>query len=329
MANRTTTRCVIAVIAELPGACLADPSQNALKPGGPAAAQISSLWWYLFWVAAGVFAITMGILVVGVLRKPRSDSDGHSGSGHTFVAVSGIAIPAVILFVTLLVSLKATVALRVPPSNLTVQVQGHQWWWGVHYPRENITTANEIYIPAGQPVRLELTSADVAHSFWVPSLNGKMDLIPGHPNVFWIAADKPGTYRGQCAEYCGTQHAKMAFLVIALPPEDFRAWVARMKAPRPQTSNAVLAQGQQVFFKAACKDCHAVEGTKANGRKGPDLTHVGSRLTLGAGTLQNTPGALEGWVSDSQSAKPGNQMPRSYLPPDDLHALRAWLESLN
>jgi cytochrome c oxidase subunit II len=227
-----------------------------------------------------------------------------------------------------LLSLNASATLNRKPEGLTIRVIGHMWWWEVRYPEQRIVTANEIHIPAGQPVRLELTSADVIHSFWVPRLHGKRDLIPGLETVFWIQADEPGVYRGQCAEYCGTQHANMAFHVVALPKEQFDAWLAAPGKARPSPANADGSPGYRVFLKAGCGQCHAIDGTPAIGTAGPDLTHVGSRGSIGAGMLPNNRGNLAGWVANPQAIKPGAKMPRTYLSGDDLMALVSYLEGL-
>jgi cytochrome c oxidase subunit II len=307
-----------------------DPSiQSALHPASPASREIAGLWWFIFTTTAMVFVIVMGLLLVAIFRRAPGELRPSSPRSTRFVVIGGALIPAGILLSFLVASLKTTLELKLPARALTVQVIGHQWWWEIYYPQQKIATANEIEIPVGQPVRLELKSADVIHSFWVPSLNGKIDLIPGHPNVFWIAADRRGTYRGQCAEYCGLQHAHMAFFVVALPPDAFRAWAAARQKPHREPSAPRLVRGRQMILLAGCKDCHTIAGTGARGKLGPDLTHVASRLTLGAGTLPNTAGTLEGWIADSQAMKPGNKMPRMYLAPEDLHALREYLESLD
>lgn len=317
------------VVGMLASGCGGSSIQSALHPASPASAKIAWLWWFLFGICSAVFLAVMGLMVAGLLRRPPGEPYTVPPNGTRFVVVGGILIPAVLLLTMLVASLQTTVALKVPANDLTIQVVGHQWWWEVRYPREGIATANEIEIPTGRTVRLELTSADVIHSFWVPRLNGKMDLVPGHTNTFWIAADRPGTYRGQCAEYCGLQHAHMSFYVVALPPEEYRAWVEARQRPHPPPANRELVRGRQVFTSGGCKTCHTVRGTDATGTVGPDLTHVGSRLTLGAGTLPNTAGTLRGWIEGSQSAKPGNRMPRTYLSPDDLHALAAYLQTLD
>lgn len=315
----------------LAAGCRMDPTQSALHPVSRAAEKIAFLWWLMFWAGTVIFLITMALLLIAIVRRPRSEAkSGPPLGGTKFVIVSGIVLPAIILVILLLVTMDVTVALRPTRPDMTIQVTGYQFWWDIRYPEQGIVTANELHIPAGRPVRLELTSRDVIHSFWAPRLHGKIDLIPGRINTFWIAADKPGVYRGQCAEYCGAQHAHMAFYVVALPPEEFQAWVAARQTPHPEpaASTPAPARGREVFFQAGCQQCHTIRGTRAAGRAGPDLSHLGSRLSLGAGTLPNTPGNLEGWISNSQAVKPGNRMPRMYLKPEDLHALRVYLESL-
>jgi cytochrome c oxidase subunit 2 len=192
----------------------------------------------------------------------------------------------------------------------------------------SLTTANEIRIPVGRPVRLKLSSRDVIHSFWVPNLHGKKDLVPGHQTLTWFQADTPGVYRGQCAEFCGQQHAKMGMLVIAEPPERFAAWYERQLLPAAEPADSVAAAGQRLFLAKGCVLCHAVRGTPAGSRLGPDLTHLASRLTIAAGTLPNTRGHLAGWVVDPQRLKPGVRMPPNQLAPAELHALLGYLESL-
>ena len=202
------------------------------------------------------------------------------------------------------------------------------WWWEVRYPQQQITTANELHIPVGRPVRLELTSADVIHSFWVPRLNGKRDMIPGLKTIFWIQADEPGVYRGQCGEYCGTQHANMAFEVIALESAEFDEWLAQQTSAKSPPRSEAAERGGEVFQSAGCAQCHAIQGTDATGTAGPDLTHVGGRRMIGAALLPNTRGNLSGWIADPQGIKPGVKMPRTYLAADELQDLVTYLEGL-
>jgi cytochrome c oxidase subunit 2 len=333
-------RCHLAPLAAvLTAGCAGGPGQSILHPAGPAAAEIAWLSWVMFGAFTAVFVLVILLLFGAVFRRPASPSTsgerrgGDEGTapplGRTgFIVAGGVILPVVVLTPLYLLSLNASASLRQPQASLTVRVVGHMWWWEVRYPKQGIVTANEIHIPAGQPVRVELASADVIHSFWVPRLNGKRDMIPGIENVFWIQAEKPGVYRGQCGEYCGTQHANMAFHVVALPPDEFDAWLAERTKPRPEPATADERRGFKVLMTAGCVQCHAVRGTQAKGNVGPDLTHLGSRRTIGAAKLPNTRGNLAGWIADPQAIKPGVKMPRSYLAADDLLALVTYLEGL-
>jgi cytochrome c oxidase subunit 2 len=210
-----------------------------------------------------------------------------------------------------------------------VDVIGRQYWWEVRYLDRGVVTANEVHIPAGRAVRLRLTSADVIHSFWVPQLAGKLDLIPGQTNTLWIEADAPGIYRGQCAEFCGVQHARMALHVVAVPPEQFGAWLEASRGPAPPPADALARRGQELFFSRACAACHAVRGTDADGSAGPDLTHLMRRQWIAAGTLRNTPENLADFITDAQGIKRGSSMPSfSELDPESLRALIAYLTTL-
>jgi cytochrome c oxidase subunit 2 len=318
--------------------CAVKPDQSMLHPAGPAAAAIAWLWWLMFAAFAAVFLLVVVLLLRAIFLRSEPISPEAEGSaargtdppwGRTgFIVCGGIILPVMVLTPLYLLSLKTSAALRPAPESLTVRVVGHMWWWEVRYPEQGIVTANEIHIPAGRPVRLQLASADVIHSFWAPRLNGKRDLIPGIENVFWIQADEPGVYRGQCGEYCGTQHANMAFLVVALPEDEFDAWVAARTKLRPEPDTPEAMRGLKVFMTAGCTQCHAIRGTQATGNAGPDLTHLGSRRTIGAAILPNTRGNLAGWIADPQAIKPGVKMPRSYLAADDLQALVTYLEGL-
>jgi cytochrome c oxidase subunit II len=218
------------------------------------------------------------------------------------------------------------------PDARTIQVTGHQWWWEVRYPdpvpANVVTTANEIHVPVGRPVRFELNATDVIHSFWVPNLHGKTDMIPGHTSYSVVRADREGTFWGQCAEFCGHQHANMRFQVVAEPEERFRDWLAAQRRPAVVPTTPGQKRGHDVFMAGTCANCHAVVGTPAAGRVGPDLTHLASRLRIAAGTLDNTRGNLAGWVTDPHGVKPGVRMPPNPVAPADLHALLDYLESL-
>jgi cytochrome c oxidase subunit 2 len=213
-----------------------------------------------------------------------------------------------------------------------VQITGYQWWWSVEYvyPQPNLrfTTANELHLPVGRPILFKLRGADVIHSFWVPNLHGKTDLIPGRENTTWLQIDKPGIYRGQCAEFCGAQHAHMALVVVAESSDDFERWVVAQREPAPAPTTPAQSRGLNVIERGPCALCHTIRGTTAGARTAPDLTHFASRSTIAAGTLPNTPGYLAGWISDPQHVKPGSRMPPTGLSGEDLQAVLAYMETL-
>jgi cytochrome c oxidase subunit 2 len=213
-----------------------------------------------------------------------------------------------------------------------IEVTGHMWWWGGRYldsePARMFDVANEFHVPVGRPVILKLASGDVIHSFWAPSLHGKKDLIPGRTSLLQFRVDKPGVYRGQCAEFCGFEHALMAFTVVADTPAQYQAWAARQRASAPEPGDQLQKRGQQVFMQRTCVMCHTVAGTIANARYGPDLTHMASRSTLASGTLPNTAQHLASWIVDPQRHKPGANMPPTAMSAEDLTALVAYLETL-
>ncbi|MCI0575618.1 MAG: cytochrome c oxidase subunit II [Chloroflexi bacterium] len=322
---------VLIFLACLLGGC-AEAPVSTLQAKGPAASRIASLSWWLFGLGAFVYLGVMAFLLLALVRARRDQPPAlaQAGEATKVVFLGGAVIPAVVLVAVFGLTLGTLrgVAPAEAPGALTIEVAGHQWWWEIRYPDEQITTANEIHIPAGRPVRLQLHSLDVIHSFWVPELHGKLDMIPGQTNILWLQAGEPGEYRGVCAEFCGLQHAKMAFLVVAEPAEAFAAWAERERQPAAGPADALAEQGQQLFLEMACADCHTVRGTAAAGTLGPDLTHLMSRHTLAAATLANTRGNLAGWIVDPQHAKPGNLMPQTDLSGEQLLALLAYLESL-
>lgn len=251
------------------------------------------------------------------------------GGGLSWIVIGGVVMPAIILLGTMVYSLAVLAQTSRPNGKpaLAVQVVGHRWWWEVRYPgtspEQVFVTANEIHIPVGVPVRLELTTADVIHSFWIPQLAGKTDLIPGQRNVAWIEADTAGRYWGHCGEYCGLQHANMMMTVVAEPAAEFTGWLAAQRLPA-----AAGGQGRAVFDRSACAVCHTVRGTDAAGILGPDLTHVASRATIAAGALANSQGNLVGWIANPQGIKPGVLMPAVPLSPGDLQAVVSYLREL-
>ena len=300
-----------------------------LDPAGPFAGPVVTVAWVLFVMAAVVMVVVLVALGVALFGPRRWR---QRIGGERLVWVGGLAFPVVVLTGLLIYGL--TVTARVSeaprPGEMRVRVTGEMWWWRVAYlddqGREVIQDANEVHIPVGQPVVFELESADVIHSFWVPRLGGKMDMIPGRRNILRLQADEPGAFGGQCAEYCGGPHALMGLVVVAHAPTDFAAWQARAALPAARNS---LPAGAAVFEASGCGACHTIRGTAANGQAGPDLTHVGSRRTLGAGILPNNQGTMAGWISDSQSIKPGNRMPAyPVLTGQQLRDVSAYLESL-
>lgn len=307
-------------------------------PAGPLADQITRLAWVFGTVAVLVWLVTMTFLAWAVLRGrrragPASDeaTTRQQARGVTLAALvtAGIIVGLAVLDFLVLRGLH-----DVDPEGdvLTIEVMGHQWWWEVTYepdePRRRFATANEIHIPVGRPVLLRLRSSDVIHSFWVPRLQGKRDLIPGYTNTLWIEADEPGLYRGSCAEFCGIQHGKMHLVVVADPPERFDAWYRGQHAPAAPPDDSLAERGQRIFAGHRCALCHTVRGTPARGQVAPDLTHLASRLTLAAGSLPNTRGHLGGWIVNPHQVKNGVRMPQNPLPGEDLHALLHYLEEL-
>lgn len=306
---------------------------SALDAAGVQAARIENLWWIFFWVCTAVFVLVMGTLLIALFRKRGEPRPGGERRMARVVA-GAVALSAVILIGLLVASVATGSAIGTPaPADaLELEVIGHQWWWEVRYdhpvPSRSFTTANEIHIPVGRAVHVETRSSDVIHSFWVPNLHGKRDLIPGHPSELWLRADRPGVWRGQCAEFCGHQHANMGLLVVAEPVEQFQAWYDAQLRPAAPPRTPQALKGRQVFLSLPCPTCHTIAGTEAGGKTAPDLTHLASRRTLAAGTLPNTRGHLGGWILDSQDAKPGNKMPPVAMKSDDLLALLDYLESL-
>ena len=308
--------------------------QNVLHPESHAERRIDTLWWVMLVGSAIGFGVIALLLFLGWARRNRDQLPFGGGErAATILVVSlGIAVPVVVLATLFVWSdifvLRSTAAPSVKSTQMTIDVVGRQWFWEVRYPGTKAVTANEIHIPTRTRVNVVGTTADVIHSFWVPELNRKMDFIPGHPNRLLLEADQPGAYRGQCAEYCGLQHAHMSMWVYADPPDRFRAWLANMAKPARAPTTADERRGQRVFLSSPCASCHTIRGTNAHGTVGPDLTHLGTRTTLAALVLPNNRAALEEWLRDPQHVKPGNRMPRVPLSDADYRALTTYLESL-
>lgn len=303
-----------------------------LDPAGPFAERVTTLSWALFAMFLVVMAVVLVALWMALFGGPALK---RRFGGERLIWGAGVAFPVVVLSGLLVWGLTLTSSLTERPTGdeMRIRVSGEMWWWRVSYldaeGRVIASDANEVHIPVGQPVVFELTSADVIHSFWVPRLAGKLDMIPGRTNILRLTADRAGTYGGQCAEYCGGPHALMGFMVVAHEPERFRQVLAARRAPALPPASPEAIAGAEVFAASGCGACHRVAGTEANGLAGPDLTHVGSRVTLGAGILPNNRGTLGGWISNSHDIKPGNRMPPyRMLSGEELLALTAYLEGL-
>jgi cytochrome c oxidase subunit II len=320
----------------------AEPQQNALRPAGVQAAQIGQLWNLTLAVCAIVFAAVLLATLVALMRNRR----GNAGAApnldsltrperRTRRAVVVASMVSVVALCGLIVAdvLTDRALSKLPVDNpVRIDMTGQQWWWQVHYATgrnsPGFTTANELHIPVNQPVIVTLKAGDVIHSFWVPNLHGKKDMLPGITTSIVFRADKPGVYRGQCAEFCGAQHALMAMLVIAEPPERYDAWLRQQAQPARTSVDATAQHGRDVFEKSACAGCHTVRGTSANGTLAPDLTHLMSRQTIAAGVLANTPANLAAWIRDPHAWKAGVAMPAVPLSDRDLHAVVTWLATL-
>lgn len=317
------------------------PAQDVLAPAGPQAAHIHALWQLMLAMCATVFVLVVAAAWIAVLRHRRGalgapqgpDTPAQSRRLSRLVGVA-VTLSALGLVGLVVASIGTDRALARMPNDdaLHIELVGHQWWWEANYdnpdPSKTFSTANELHIPVGRPVIFTLKADDVIHSLWVPNLHGKKDLIPGRTATHLLRADVPGVYRGQCAEFCGYQHAWMSLLVIADPPDRYAAWEARQRQPAGEPADAQAARGREVFESGPCAMCHTVEGTRAQGKHAPDLTHLASRTTIGAVTLDNTPANRAAWIADPQRFKPGVNMPPNNLAPADLGALLHYLETL-
>lgn len=318
--------------------------QSAVDPASFEAGRISHLWWFYLAVLLGVFTLVVSALMCAIvmnLRKKKPEMskpaslDPHRermiGRAVVSAVFATIAILAVLFGADLFAELELT---RTPPPDaLNLLVTGHQWWWEIRYensdPSQIITTANEIHLPLGRAVNLNLQSADVIHSLWIPNLHGKKDLVPGHPSSFWFVPKQEGTFYGQCAEFCGLQHAHMRLTVTVDKPERFEQWCQQQRTSAPTPVTESQKKGREVFLHGTCFMCHSIQGTPAQSKVGPDLTHVASRATLAAGEFPNVRGYLAGWILDPQTLKPGVRMPQHLFRGEDLNALLDYLETLH
>lgn len=317
-------------------------NQDVLRPEGIQAAHIYDLWTLMLGMCTAVFLAILIAFLIALWRAPRAtertrpDVEAITRPEPKVLMTISVALglSAVGLIVLIVASVMTDRALAALPlkDGLVIEVTARQWWWDVTYddpdPSRIFRTANEIHVPVGRPVVVKLRSDDVIHSFWVPNLHGKKDLIPGHTTLIQFRADTAGVYRGQCAEFCGHQHAKMAFHVIAQNEKDYQQWADGQRGPAQEPATDLEKRGREVFLGASCLMCHRIEGTLAQGRTGPDLTHLASRAMIAAGTLDNTRGNLGGWILDPHGVKPGVTMPANQFSAPDLHALLGYLEKL-
>jgi cytochrome c oxidase subunit II len=309
--------------------------QSILTTRSKPAHDIALLWWWMLAAATVVFLGAMALLVVAWWRRDRPGLPffgEREDLSQGMVLVFGIVVPLVVLVALFGVSDVYLVGQTAPPNprstRMTINVIGHQWWWEVRYGGGRVTTANEIHIPVGTRVNVVATTADVIHSFWVPALNRKIDMVPGMRNRVLLYASKPGEYRGQCSQFCGVQHANMGLEVFAQRPAAFRAWLAAQQRPAVTPTSGRAAAGHTLFMNAQCASCHTIAGTPAQGTVGPNLTHVASRTALAANEIPNTPSRLAAWIRDPQKIKPGDRMPDLGLSSPQIADLVAYLEQL-
>jgi cytochrome c oxidase subunit 2 len=299
------------------------------------AERITRLTWFMIILAAIVYVVVIALMLVAMRRNRRAPRDTVilSDPGPRWIVIGGLIMPAVVLGAVLVFSLWAMGRERVERPGLTIDVTGHQWWWEATYRfadlPDQFRTANELHIPVNVPVRIALTTNDVIHSFWVPQLQGKIDLIPGDTNQLRLVAKRAGTYRGVCSEFCGAEHAKMGMVVVAEDSATFRQWARKELGDAAIPTDSLAAEGKRLFESAPCSLCHTVRGTSAKATLGPDLTHIGSRSTIAAGTLPNTVGNLEAWIANAQAIKPGALMPTlSVFSGQQLRAVATYVASL-
>ncbi|MGY2065150.1 cytochrome c oxidase subunit II [Blastococcus sp. SYSU DS0619] len=303
---------------------------SVLDPVGPEAAQIAGLTWFMIVLGGLLWLATVVFLVLALRHRANREPRASNRGAKAFVAGWGVVVPVVVLPAVFAYSLVVGVDISrpPPPGELTVEVVGHQFWWEVRYPDADVVTANEIHVPVGRPVRLEMTSADVIHSLWIPPVAGKLDLLPGQTNTLSFQVDEAGRYLGECAEFCGIQHARMQFVLVAQEEEEFAEHLLALQVGTAQPDNDLEEAGREVFLAAGCGQCHRIEDVSEGSGLAPDLTHLALRDTIAAGMLENTRGNLAGWILDPQGLKAGVRMPPSNLSGEDLQALLAYLESL-
>ena len=306
--------------------------QSILTPAGADAAAIEGLWWLLLAISAVVFVLVMAFLLFGIFA--RGEQTEESDRAKVRVVAGAAVLTAVTLIGILVATVSVSRSTTAPGADdaLTIDVIGHQWWWEVRYRGDRadqlVVSANEVHLPVGERVRFVVRSSDVIHSLWLPNLGGKIDLMPDRENTLWLEATETGVFRGQCAEFCGMQHGKMAFMVVVHERDEFDAWLDRERMSAAPPADALARVGHDAFVGGTCASCHRIRGTAAMGGFGPDLTHVGSRRTIAAGTAPNTRARLTAWIIDPQQLKPGALMPATHMEPEALHAIVHYLEQL-
>jgi cytochrome c oxidase subunit 2 len=307
-----------------------------VDPAGRGAAEIATLWWVMLVLGTLVSILVIGLLAVAAWRRRSEPNVGEGPMGddeatdRRWVVWGGVVLPVVVLVPLAGLVFVTSQSIAEPPDagDMVIEVVGHKYWWEVRYPETGAVTANEIHVPVDRRIRIDLSTDDVIHSFWVPSLHGKADMIPGQDTQIVLEPTRTGEFQGYCAEFCGVQHAGMRFRVVVTEPDEFDAWLERESADAAQPRNELAERGAQVFGEVGCADCHRVAGTDFDGEVGPDLTHLAGRRTLGAGIIANGRGELAGWISDPQGVKPGNLMPPAALDAEDLDSLLTYLEGL-
>ncbi|MDB6005317.1 MAG: cytochrome c oxidase, subunit [Prosthecobacter sp.] len=323
---------------------LAAAYQHMLDAASNKSHSISGLWWFYFAVLLGVFLlVVMALLGAAVISWKRGEREPHTRlqelkstrERNVSITVTAALIVTALTLVTLLLmdfTLQRRWSEPAPKDAMPVTITGHQWWWEVRFenadPSQVVTTANVVHLPLGKPVRFDLGSTDVIHSFWIPSLDGKKDMIPGYSSGLWFVPERAGTYEGRCAEFCGLQHAQMRLTIVVEPPEAFAAWLDTQRKSAPEPATETQKRGRDVFMRGTCVLCHTIDGTLARSMVGPSLTHFASRPYLGAGAIPNSREHLAAWVLDPQAHKPGVRMPQNNLTAQDLDPLLDYLETL-
>ncbi len=308
--RRTSLLLIFAVILPtLLSACSWGGNHSPLNPASDPSHTVNRLWWIMFWMSVAIETLVAGLVIISLIRFRRKpgDPDPRQISGNTRIEIAWTIAPAMVLVVLLVLTLTTMVNISEPSGDkMRVTATGHQWWWEFEYQGMNIVTGNELHIPVGEPVHLDLRSVDVIHGFWVPSLQGKRDVIPGHDNTLWITADKPATYRGECTEFCGPEHANMNFIVVAEPRAQFDAWVKQQQQPAISNQTGLAAEGRDLVGNAGvtCIACHAIDGTNLKAKVGPNLTHIGSREYIAAGTLENNTRTLPAGSTIRRTSSP-------------------------